>query len=491
MSSKSGEGSTSTSGSSSPPPYWSISGRMTATFAIAAFLLLSLSSAVVYYGLVSSLQRQSNRFMQDQINVTKTLLATAASEIELQEDFEVEYSAREFSKSYARITDKEGHVLLQTYRMGETVPVTTFPSPADPRYGWRSLRWESPDGKVYLLRSAWVTVGAAAQEKILQVALDISNIDRSLQDYRVILAVVIIMGTLLSALLVAFIVRRSMYPILEMTDRTRHITAYNLDERINLEHWPAELKTLGHTFDEMLDRLKEAFERLSNHVSILAHELRNPINVLMGEAEVALSKERTAQEYRSVIESSLEEYGRLSRMIESLLFIARFDIRESSIKREEINVCPEIVKITDFYSPLAEDKEIIVDCTGDIWLLADVALFRRAVGNLLSNALRYTPSGGTISVSARYAPDLSVEVNVTDTGCGIKKEDLPHIFDRFYRADTTRHLAPEGTGLGLAIVKSIMEHHGGSIAIDSEPGKGTSITLKFLLSEDYEHVTMP
>ena len=490
MSSKNGEEGAGSPRSPSSSSYWSISGRLTTHYAVAAFLLLGLSSAILYVGLVKSLERQSNRFLQDQINVAGTLLETAKDEAELLEDFEVEFAARELSKSFARIVDKDGKILLQTYRMGQAVPVSAFPRPGE--HQDQRVKWKSAAGRSYQLKSAWVTVGGAGSERrILQVAQDISYMERILKEYRVILSMVIALGTILSAGVGAFMVGRALQPIEEMAERTRHITAFNLNERINLEHWPAELKELGLTFDDMLNRLKKAFDRLSDHVSILAHELRNPINVLLGEAEVVLTRERDAGEYRKVIESSIEEFGRLSRMIDSLLFIARFDIKESALKREEIDVCHELTNIADFYGALGEDKEIVVQCHTEVWLFADSALFRRAVGNLLSNALRYTPAGGRISLAGRYAEDLSVEVTVSDTGCGIREEDLPHIFDRFYRAEATKNLAPEGTGLGLAIVKSIMEHHGGTITIDSAPSRGTSVTLRFPLPEDYEHVINP
>lgn len=487
MSSKNGEEGHGSSRSRSSGS-WSISGRLTTHYAISTFLLLGISSVILYVGLVKSLERQSNRFLQDQINVAVTLLGTAKDEGELLEDFEVEFAARELSKSYARIVEEDGTIMLQTYRMGKAIPVAAFPPPVQ---GQR-VKWRPAPGRSYLLKSAWVRFGpAGAERRILQVAQDISYMERIFREYRVILSLVVALGTLLSAVVGAIIAGKGLQPIEEMTERTRHITALNLNERVNLEHWPAELKQLGLTFDDMLDRLKEAFDRLSNHVSILAHELRNPINVLVGEAEVALTRERDAGEYRKVIESSIEEFGRLSRMIDSLLFIARFDIKESALKREEIDVCNELAKIADFYGALAENKDITVLCHKEVWLFADPALFRRAVGNLLSNALRYTPAGGKISLSGHYAEQLSVEITVTDTGCGIREEDLPHVFDRFYRADTTRNLAPEGTGLGLAIVKSIMEHHGGTIAIDSAPLRGTSVTLRFPLPEDYEHVIHP
>lgn len=204
----------------------------------------------------------------------------------------------------------------------------------------------------------------------------------------------------------------------------------------------------------------------------------------MGEAEVALSRTRTLDEYRHVLESSLEEYGRLSRMIDSLLFLARAESRDTQIKRSLLNAFKEIKAVQEFYESVAEEQGVEVTCQGNALLNVDPILFRRAVSNLLSNALQYTPRGGKVTLSVKQTDDECVEVSVSDTGSGIDPEHLPKIFDRFYRADRARSQHPQGAGLGLAIVKSIMDLHGGTVAIKSEPDKGTTVTLRFPYASD-------
>jgi two-component system heavy metal sensor histidine kinase CusS len=144
-----------------------------------------------------------------------------------------------------------------------------------------------------------------------------------------------------------------------------------------------------------------------------------------------------------------------------------------------LDASKEIKALQEFYSIIAEERGITVFCEGSAKLNADQLLFQRAVSNLVSNALQYTPRGGTVTISVREADDRHVEVSVKDTGIGIASEDLPNIFDRFYRASSGRSRHPEGTGLGLPIVKSIMDLHGGTVHIQSEPGKGTIVTLRF------------
>lgn len=480
MSSKSDKEATPADPAPLPSRSWSISHRLIAHYSLSAFVIFNLSIALVHLGLVAITEKQSNRYLQDEINVIERLYKAGKDLKPLEQKLEVGYAAREFMKTYSRILDAKGQVILQTHLMAKIVPATVFPQPTGNKYPGKGIRWKDENGKAYLLRTLWLgDAGANGNRRILQIALDISHLDRIVKDFREILLAVIIFGTVISAVLAAIIVRKGLRPLKEITERTMHITAYNLDERMNMPHWPKEVKTLAIAFDDMLDRLQDSFDRLSSYVSNMAHELRTPINVLMGEAEVALTKARTSSDYRRVIESNLEEYGRLSRIIDSLLFIARTDIKKSTLLREEIIVSQEVKKIVEYYQPLADDKELSITWTGNATLSADPTLFRRAISNLLSNAIHYTTSGGRIEISTRQADNLSIEVTVADTGCGMCKEELPKIFDRFYRVDTSRHVHPEGTGLGLAIVKSIMDLHGGTVSIESEPSKGTSVTLKF------------
>ena len=229
----------------------------------------------------------------------------------------------------------------------------------------------------------------------------------------------------------------------------------------------------------MLDRLEASFMRLSQFSADLAHELRTPINNLRGEAEVALSKPRAIDEYRDILASSLEEYDRLSRMTDSLLFLAKADNAQLSANLLIIDAGHEVQKIINFYEALATEQGVQVTCEGKEMIRADPGLFQRVVSNLLANALHYTPHGGKITFSIRQMPDGKIEVSCRDTGTGIGEEHLPRIFDRFYRTDPSRHAHPDGAGLGLAIVKSIIQLHQGDIAVHSAVGEGTSVDLIF------------
>jgi two-component system heavy metal sensor histidine kinase CusS len=313
----------------------------------------------------------------------------------------------------------------------------------------------------------------------IQVALDVSEEEELITGYRRKLLAMVVLGSLFSWGVGAFLTRKGLQPLMDITRATENITASQLHERITSNNWPKELAALAKSFDGMLDRLEDSFKRLSQFSADLAHELRTPINNLRGEAGVALSQPRTPEEYRRTLESGLEEYARLSRLIDNLLFLARADCAATNVVRTNLNARQSIEVVREFYEALAEDRGVEVRCEGEGTINAEPVLFRQAISNLLSNALNYTPRTGHVLIRVGQRHDDGLEVLVSDTGCGISPEHLPRIFDRLYRVDAAHSQHPNGAGLGLAIVKSIMALHGGSVEVQSEVNEGTSFTLIF------------
>ena len=230
----------------------------------------------------------------------------------------------------------------------------------------------------------------------------------------------------------------------------------------------------------MLDRLEDSFERISRFSADIAHELRTPVNNIRGEAEVALVRARSPSEYRDVIESCLEESVRLSNLIGDLLFLARAESPLSELRREQLDVNELLAQVRDYYEASAAAVEVSLTVTaadGPVIARLDRALLQRAIGNLVSNALAYTPSGGVVVLSASV-DSSAIHIAISDNGIGIPSEALLKIFDRFFRADSSRTNDSGGTGLGLAIVKSIAVLHGGKVHVDSQVGLGTRVTLQ-------------
>jgi two-component system, OmpR family, heavy metal sensor histidine kinase CusS len=464
----------------------SITGRLALLYTLSAFAILVIATGFLYWAFSNNLKQEDKQFLAEKINVQRAIMKErpeedrAEDERDLEQEVKWERSAPQFTRYYSRVLDEKGKTVSETDDMGDIIPASSFTSPVGPNgTPEEAVKWRR-HGKTYLLMEAWAKLGnTSGKKRLLQIALDVSREEKLLADYRQKLIVVIVLGVLFSAGAGMAIARRGMRPLEEITKTVERVTASQLDERVSRAGWPLELRSLATAFDDMLRRLEESFARLSQFSADLAHELRTPINNLMGEAEVALSRTREPEEYRHILESSLEECGRLSSMIDGLLFLARAESAKATITPSVFDARKELDTVVEFYDALAKEQGITVTCRGDASIEADPLLFRRAISNILSNAIRYVPSGGKVDFLIGQKKGQPVEVIASDTGPGIAPEHLPYIFDRFYRADQARTQSSQGTGLGLAIVKSIMELHGGTVEVQSRVGKGTTVTLHF------------
>ena len=300
--------------------------------------------------------------------------------------------------------------------------------------------------------------------------------ERFTRQFAGLVAAVLAVGVFAAAVIAISVTRRGLRPLVSMTEALQRVRPLRLNERLTAVGWPRELQPLATGFDEMLDRLEHSFTRLSQFSADIAHELRTPVANIRGESEVALTRARSAEEYREVIESTVGECERLSGIIDNLLFLARAEAAERQIERTYFDGRAALDKIASYYEAAGEEHQVAISVSGEGKLCADPILFGRAVSNLVDNALRATPVGGKIEIALR-ANSGAAEVSVADTGSGIELKDLPRVFDRFYRADRSR--SSGGTGLGLALVKSIAELHGGAANITSTPSVGTTVTLIF------------
>ncbi|MCO4860996.1 heavy metal sensor histidine kinase [Cupriavidus sp. WGlv3] len=349
-----------------------------------------------------------------------------------------------------------------------------------------AFAWEQ-QGQTYRgLRAQLAVAHAGAQSGgepgALQVlvGMDTALHDHFLHAFRNTLAFYGTLAALASGLLGWWAARRGLSPLRTMASRARTVTAHKLDERMPVETVPVEMADLAATLNAMLERLQRDFARLSEFSSDLAHELRTPITNLMTQTQVVLSQPRDAARYRDVLASNVEELQRLSRMVSDMLYLAKTEHGITLPSAEPIEVADEVEALFDFYDALAEDKGVRLTLRGRGRITGDRLMLRRALSNLLSNALRHTPAGKGIVVEITPGAD-AVQVVVENEGETIRPELLPALFDRFFRADKSR-ARPEsdgaGLGLGLAITQAIVAAHGGAIGVSSEAGK-TRFTLTF------------
>jgi heavy metal sensor kinase len=280
-----------------------------------------------------------------------------------------------------------------------------------------------------------------------------------------------------------FLAGRALSPIDRLTRLARRISAEDLSQRLDLRLPDDEVGRLARTFDEMIARLEDAFQRQRQFTADASHELRTPLTAIKGQAEVALSRPRDAVAYREVLQAVNEEVDRLIRMVGSLLTLARADAGQISIASEPVSLGDLVDAAVEQVHPMAEKHSLGLRVVSgpSVVLQADEDLLLQLLLNLLDNAIKCTPSGGQVTVGWRVN-DREIELQVRDTGVGIGPEHLPHIFDRFYRADKARSRAEGGAGLGLSISRWIAEAHGGSISVWSEPGQGTTFTVTIPLN---------
>jgi two-component system, OmpR family, sensor kinase len=311
---------------------------------------------------------------------------------------------------------------------------------------------------------------------IVEVASPMTIFQDALQNVRfnfyMLLPLMIFLSAVAGGFLAALIIR----PLRRIIGSVRRITAENLKLRIKSPDTKDEIRELVDTFNAMLGKLDESFSSQTQLIQDMSHEFRTPLTIMRGEMEVALKKTRSPEEYMSVLKSCKEEIIRLSLLVESLLTLSRFDSREMSMNIRPFAVVNLINDIISDIRLLAEKKNVTISGSGSEKILVngDEPQLRRALLNIIDNSVKYTNKGGDIKINVS-AMDGVVRMTVSDSGIGIAPENIPLIFNRFFRADKSR--SGEGYGLGLSISKSIIEAHKGVMSVESEPGRGTKVTI--------------
>jgi two-component system heavy metal sensor histidine kinase CusS len=311
---------------------------------------------------------------------------------------------------------------------------------------------------------------------LVAVAVDITHHEHFMASFRRTLWLFVAIAAALAGLLGWAAVRRGLAPLQAIRQGAAGVTASRLDYRLAVDSVPLELAELAQTLNDMLARLEDSFRRLKDFSSDLAHELRTPISNLMTETQVALTRARSPEEYREVLASNTEEYERLARTVGDMLFLAQADNGLVVPNREPVELANEVRELFDFFDALAEEKSLRLSLTGSAQVSGDKLMLRRALANLISNAIRHTPASGSIRVHIETT-DGETTLAVENSGVPIPPEHLSRIFDRFYRADPSRHRSHEGAGLGLAITRSIVQAHGGEISAHSRTA-GVCFTVR-------------
>ena len=447
--------------------------RLSILFALSTSAVLVLNGVVLYHGLKTRLESASAHEMATTLVTLQTRLLSMPDMAAVHADRATWHNQLQGHKNLdIALFDARSGTILRTsgyWPNAQALSVPASMTPVQVAAATQPLR--------FLVATAALGDPPATQVRVV-VQYDARAERAFLRIYALNVLAVIAIGTLVNALLAWSIARVGLRPLACLTARAERISSSHLAQPLPEHDMPGELKELSRAFNRMLARLHESFTRLTQFSSDLAHDMRTPLTNLLAEAQVALSQPRSADEYRGVIESSVDEFQRLARLIDSMLFLARADSGHRRLSLQSVDARSEAMRIAGYFETMAADAGVEIVVSGEAHFQGDVPLVQRALSNLISNALSHAPRGSIVDVRCGELRRHAL-VSVSDSGAGIASPHLERIFDRFYRVDPSRHNSASGTGLGLAIVKSIMEEHHGECSVESVAHVRTTFTLRF------------
>ncbi len=456
--------------------------RITVQHTVVFGLLFTVFSSGLYYGLQDQTARDIDSQLSRRAKLLLPQLVIVDGQPMLRQDIE-QVMSQELRTTYfhSEITDQKGEILKSSPRF-RTPPRKRAPPLPIPK---KVSKADDPTFTTITSEDERFRLAIVAlhdetgQDYIVRVAYPLKPIDELFDNLWLFLVAGVPLIAALAAVGGWFLARGSLQPVAQITQTARQISAQEgLGKRIPVRGVGDELDELARTFNEMLGRLQRSFEQARNFSFDAAHELRTPLTAMRGEAEVALLKKSSAEDFRGVLRSQLEEINRITAIVNDLLTVAQGEAGTLELRREPVLLSDLAGNIVETVQVLAEDKQVMLDAsiepgvrvTGDSLRLSQLLL------NLLDNAIKHSSAGQTVRISIEKNGG-SPTVEVRDAGCGIAEEDLPHVFDRFFRTDRSRSRQLPGSGLGLSISKWIVEAHGGTIAVASRLGAGSVFTV--------------
>jgi heavy metal sensor kinase len=447
--------------------------RITLWYVLLLAVVLAAFCAGVYLVLRDSLYSNLDDSIQNRAATFQGLVEFEAGRPTLPES--AASTGVDADERYVRVFDADGEVTFDG-------SVAAGGAPINEEAIERALRGDSSAWSTRIgdesLRARGFTIEQDREVVgMLEVGVTEDDVEETLQTLLLIMLVGYPITLAIATAGGLFLAGRVLSPIDDVTRMARRISAEDLSQRLELDLPDDEVGRLARTFDEMIARLDEAFRRQRQFTADASHELRTPLTVIKGQVDVALRQPRDEAGYREVLRSVNEEVDRLNRMVGSLLTLARADAGQSIIAADMVNLGELVGGAVEQVRPLAEQKglRIGVEAAAEVTLAADEDLLLQLLLNLLDNAIKFTPSGGSVTAGWREEGDWS-ELWVSDTGVGIAEHELGRVFDRFYRADSAR--SGGGAGLGLSICRWIAEAHGGSIMAESVVGGGATIRVR-------------
>jgi two-component system, OmpR family, sensor kinase len=466
----------------------SIRFRMALWYAVLLAGALVLFGAASYVGLERYLQKSLDESLVKQArSIGDVLIVNINQSGEDYVNNEItEHYSPEINGRFIRVTRADGkQIFISGLPKDGTFDPARVPPPQLPVLRAFSHEVEMSDGHELLLHALPYESRDGARF-LIEVAAPYNQIESVLRGLLLTfsLGLPLIVALAISGGYV--LMRRALRPVDEIRQKAAQITSRNLSERLPVVHTGDELERLATDLNRMIGRLEESFQQINRFSADASHELRTPLTVLQGELEsIARNSSNLPAEIRDTIGSALEETHRLTKIVENLLAISRLEAGDARKQRERLDFAELARNTADQMRLLAEEKHIHLDCNGAqaVEVDADPARLKQVVVNLLDNAIKYTPESGRVSISVMKQDGRAV-FEIADTGIGISPDDLPHIFDRFYRADKARSRQMGGTGLGLSIVRSICLAHDGQVKVESIEGQGSVFHIQLPLAKD-------
>jgi len=419
-------------------------------------------------------------------NASQTNLETVRRLLEKSKDKTISEVARELEELSAlwangallEVADSQGNWLFRAPQFDLTQP----PLPAQ-RGSQLIFFTTNLEHLQYRVAMQNVKVGGSAFE--IHTAVPTEPFDQALDNFRLIEKECLPLLVLLASFLGYWLSYRSLAPVNRIIQTADQIGVENLSRRLEVPKAQDELRRLTLTLNAMLARIEKSFQKITQFTADASHDLRTPVAVIRTSAELALRKERSAAEYRDALNKIFSTSIETSELLENLLSLARADAGALGLELHPLELGEHVRKIQEKALILSAEKDLdfhLETPLTPVWVKADAIALNRLLMILVDNAIKYTPNGGRCEI-ALSQDKSSAQITVTDSGIGITKEDLLHVFDRFYRADRARARNLRGAGLGLAIARWITDMHGGNIAAQSEPGTGSIFTVSLPIAE--------
>jgi heavy metal sensor kinase len=414
--------------------------------------------------------------------IANTLLSNIDrdGEVYVGKEIETRY-APEANDRFIRVTNSDGAVI---YISGEpndqSFDPMKVPRPPEAHFV-TSTRIERAGRNGLLI--ATVPFASSRQKYMIEVGGSTLPIKDVLRRFLVSLFVGLIVVVALAIWGGFMVIKWALAPVIKITATADEITSHHLDKRLPIVETGDEIASLSKTLNQMISRLDESFQSVTRFTADASHELRTPLTIIRGELETSLLDKSLSENVRETIYSLIEETENLSKIVQCLLSLSRLDSGGAQMERVRLNLGDLVSTITDQMVPLADEKHVMLtsQAQGLVEVEGDRVRLKQVVVNLLDNAIKYTPEGGRVTVGVNVS-DRRAQLEISDTGPGITKGDLPHVFERFYRADQVRLGSIEGAGLGLSIVQSICTAHGGFVKAENHADGGCRFIVQLPLA---------